>query len=108
MKFYNQLPHMECVSGDTLPIFTVTVEGEGVSADRMELIVASSKSTDIAVICKRCTNIHGKFRVRLDSHDTSKLSEGAYFLHFRMIGNDGLSYRKLYGSLYVHTVPGGE
>lgn len=107
MRFFNKLPDMECLSGDTLPAFHVQVEGTDMSGCSMELILANSHSPDIAALTKKCTAEKGGFVVQLTSEDTSPLIEDTYIMHFRLIKN-GLSLRKLAGELYVHSVPGGD
>lgn len=108
MTFYDKLPDMECLSGDTLPDFTISVESEdSLAGCRMQLILAKSNTPDICVVCKECSLIECGFRVQLDSNDTRKLTEGTYDIHFRLITPDGVSYRKLAGSLYVHTAAQG-
>lgn len=106
MKFYNKLPDMECLSGDTLPAFHVQVEGDDSSNCTMELILANCHSPNIAVLTKECTAEQGGFVVQLTSDDTSMLTEDTYFIHFRLIKN-GQSLRKLAGEIYVHSVPEG-
>lgn len=104
MIFFDKLPDMECLSGDTLPDFTISVESEdSLVGCRMQLILANSHTPDICAVCKECTLTDDGFSVRLDSSDTKKLAEETYNIHFRLITPDGRSYRKLSGSLYVHT-----
>lgn len=104
MIFYDKLPDMECLSGDTLPDFTISVDSEGsLEGCRMQLILANSHTPDICAVCKDCTLTDDGFTVQLDSSDTKKLAEDTYDIHFRLITPDGKSYRKLSGSLYVHT-----
>lgn len=73
----------------------------------MQLILAKVNKPDVCAVCKECDLVEGSFTVQLDSSDTSKLSEGAYDMHFRLISPNGKSYRKLFGSLYVHTAAQG-
>lgn len=108
MIFYDKLPDMECLSGDTLPDFTISVESEdSLEGCRMQLILAKANTPDVCAVCKECDPVEGGFTVQLDSSDTSKLSEDTYDMHFRLISPDGKSYRKLFGSLYVHTAAQG-
>jgi|GEM_PF-686363 hypothetical protein rflaF_05894 len=104
MIFYDKLPDMECLSGDTLPDFTISVDTDNdLSGCRMQLILARSNAPETCVVCKECDPVKGGFTVRLESSDTVKLGEDTYDMHFRLIAPDGKSYRKLAGSLYVHT-----
>ncbi len=106
MKFYNEIPDMEFLSGDTLPAFHVQVEGTIPSGSTMECIVSKSTTTTTSVITKVCTAEEGGFAVQLTSEDTTSLTEGSYLIHFRLISGD-LSFRKLAGMMYVHSVPIG-
>ena len=101
ITFYDKLPDMECLAGDTLPTFTVEVEADSLSDCTMQIIVAKSSDITSAVICKECEPVSGGFAVTLTSEDTQELSEGAYMIHFRLIGADGFSRRKLAGDLYI-------
>lgn len=108
MIFYDKFPDMECLSGDTLPDFTISVDSEGSLAGcKMQLILANSHTPDICAVCKECTLTDDGFTVQLDSFDTKKLAEDTYDIHLRLITPDGKSYRKLSGSLYVHTAAQG-
>lgn len=108
MIFFDKLPDMECLSGDTLPDFIISVESEdSLEGCRMQLILADSHTPNICAVCKECALTDDGFRVRLDSSDTKKLAEETYNIHFRLITPDGRSYRKLSGSLYVHTAAQG-
>lgn len=108
--FYDKMPDMECLSGDTLPEFEVDVEvdsGGSLSGCSMQVIVARSDEPQTAVICKSCEQTESGFAVTLTSEDTSRLGEYSYDIHFRLIDPDGNSYRKLFGRLYVHTAARG-
>ena len=107
MRFYEKLPDMECIAGDTLPTFTVEVEADSLDNCRMQIILTRSDNTTEAVLCKECESVSGGFAVTLTSNDTL-LSEGMYSLHFRFIGADGLSRRKLAGQLYVVSAARGD
>lgn len=109
MKFYGQMHDMECLSGDTLPVFDVEVEvGKGsLTGGTMNIIVAKSDSPQIPLINKACDATEDGFCVQLDSYDTAGLMEGTYDMHFKFTASDGNCYRKLFGKLYVHTVAQG-
>lgn len=106
MKFYDKLPDMEFLSGDTLPAFHVEVEGTIQSGSTMECIVSKSTTPTTSVITKECTAESGGFVVQLTSEDTTSLTEGSYLIHFRLISGD-LSFRKLAGTMYIHSVAVG-
>ncbi|MBR2284560.1 MAG: hypothetical protein IJ874_09140 [Ruminococcus sp.] len=101
VTFYDKLPDMECLAGDTLPTFVVSVEADSLEGCRMQFIAARSNDPTNAVICKECEAVDEGFAVILTSEDTEKLTEGMYKIHFRLIGADNLSRRKLSGVLYV-------
>ncbi len=111
IDFYDKLPDMRCIAGDTLPTFVVSVDADSLTGCRMQLIVAKSSDPTTAVICKECelVEVDGEecFAVTLTSEDTGTLSEGIYILHFRFIGADGLDYRKLCGQMYVSAAAKG-
>ncbi len=109
MYFYEKMQDMECLAGDTLPVFDVEVEvGEGsLTGGTMNIIVAKSDAPQIPLINKACEATEDGFSVQLDSYDTAGLMEGTYDMHFRFTASDGNSYRKLFGTLYVHTTAQG-
>lgn len=108
MIFYDKLPDMECLSGDTLPDFTISVDSDNdLSGCRMQLILARYNAPETCVVCKECKPINGGFTVCLESSDTVKLGEDTYDMHFCLITPDGKLYRRLAGSLYVHTAAQG-
>lgn len=107
MKLYDKLPDMECLSGDTLGTFRIKPKSGNFSGCRMQIIIARRDSPEFSEICKECEFEDGGFSVQLTSEDTEKLYEGMHFVHFRLVDGSGLSYRKLAGQLYVHTVAGG-
>lgn len=107
MKFYDKLPDMECLSGDTLPVFHVKVEDTDLTGCTMQFILADSGSPGTAVLSKACTSETDGFAVQLTSEDTSSLTEGTYFMHFCLTDANGYNFRKLAGLLYVHSVPEG-
>lgn len=103
MKFYDEMPDFEFLTGDTLPVFHVQVEDVDTNNCTMECIVSRKTTPNVAVIIKECTAEPGGFVVQLTSDDTSALIEGTYLIHFRLV-DSGLSLRKLMGQLYVHSV----
>ncbi len=107
IKFYDEMPEMECFSGDTLPVFTIEVDTESIADCSMAVTVAKANSPETAVIRKECSRTDNGFQVQITSSDTSKLNEGAYRLNFRMKDANGLSYIKLSGLIYVRTATGG-
>ena len=107
MKFYTKLPFMELLSGDTLPTFHVQVEGAELEGCTMKFIISAADSPDTAVISKDCTAEEGGFAVQLTSADTSELTEGTYLMHFCLTNAASLTFRKLAGKMYVHSVPEG-
>lgn len=108
-SFFDRLPDMECLRGDTLGNFVISADTGSFNGCRMQVIIAKKDAPAAALICRECELLDGKFRVLITSDDTIKLTEGMYMIHFRLIDGNGLSYRKLAGNLYVHqTAQGGE
>ena len=108
MKFYNKIPDMECLAGDTFPVFNVKIDADDLSGCSMQIIVALSNDPNNAVICKECTVIEGGFSVQLTSDDTAGLISDMYDIHFRLIDSEGQSYRKLAGKLWVTAAAEGD
>lgn len=106
-SFFNRLPDMECLSGDTLGMFRISPKSGSFAGCRMQLIVADDNHPTIASICKECDFSGGTFTVTLTSENTKNLTEGWYQIHFRLIDGNGLSHRKLAGKLFVHQIAGG-
>ena len=105
MNFYDKLPDMECLSGDTLPAFHVQVD-ENVSGATMQIILARKETPDVAVVIKDCTAETGGFVVQLTSDETADLAEGTHIMLFELNQN-GKKLKKLVGELYAHRVAGG-
>ncbi|MDE6519231.1 MAG: hypothetical protein K2K91_02070 [Ruminococcus sp.] len=106
-SFFDRIPDMECLRGDTLGNFVISAESDDFTNCRMQVIIAKRESSAIALICKECEFSDGEFHVLITSDDTAKLSEGTYIIHFRLIDGSGLSYRKLVGNLYVYQAAQG-
>lgn len=108
-SFFDRLPDMECLKGDTLGNFVISADTGSFNSCRMQVIIARKDAPATALICRECELSDGEFHVLISSDDTMKLSEGTYMIHFRLIDANGLSYRKLAGNLYIHqTAQGGE
>lgn len=106
-SFFDRLPDMECLRGDTLGNFVISAESDDFTNCRMQVIIAKKEAPAAALICKECELSNGEFHVLITSSDTEKLSEGAYIMHFRLIDGNGFSYRKLAGNLYVYQAAQG-
>lgn len=110
LLFYDKIPDMECLAGDTLPSFTVAVETEDgdLTGCSMQLILASWDSKGEAVLCKECDPLPdgSGFTVTLDSSDTAGLA-GTFALHFCLTDANGLKHRKLSGVLIVRETAQG-
>ncbi len=108
-SFFDRLPDMECLRGDTLGNFVISADTSSFDSCRMQVIIARKDAPAAALMCKECELLDGKFHVLISSEDTAELREGTHIIHFRLIDENGLSYRKLAGNLYVHqTAAGGE
>ncbi|MBR3630348.1 MAG: hypothetical protein IKN55_07750 [Oscillospiraceae bacterium] len=105
LRFYDELPPMECFSGDTLPAFEIKPEGiTGFSAGSMVMLVEEHQIAGAVALCKAAgfvedTVLGQHFRVQLTSEDTSQLC-GTYRLHF-ILTVGGTDYEKLTGTLHV-------
>lgn len=107
LSFFQKIPDMECLQGDTLPKFTVGVTADSLTGCSMQVIISPKADPQRTVICKTCTPVSGGFEVTVTSEDTARLVEKTYVMQFRLIGADGLSRRKLCGILYVHAAAQG-
>lgn len=108
MRFYDKLPDMECLTGDSSPVFNIEVETEyDLSECSMYMVLARATDPTSAVVTKQCqfstdeTYSEGVFQVQLSSSDTASLSEGLYSLYFSLHTPDSLKHKKLYGNIYI-------
>lgn len=103
--FYDELPPMECFSGDTLPVFEIKPDGITLANNaQMVLLLEDHKTPGAVALSASCEMVEdtilGKhFRVQLGSSDTSDLC-GTYRLHF-ILTQSGDEYEKLTGTLVV-------
>lgn len=108
-SFFDRLPDMECFMGDTLGNLVISADTGSFDNCRMQVIIARKEAPAVALICKECELYDGEFHVLISSNDTAELREETHIIHFRLIDENGFSYRKLVGNLYVHqTASGGE
>ena len=107
IQFYQKLPEMECLAGDTLPEFLIRTSLDDVSGCTMQLIIEDQKTPGAVALSKNCSLSDEVFHVQLTSEDTAGLL-GVYRLHLCMTDSGGLKYRKLAGTLIVRqTALGG-
>lgn len=106
IRFYDKIPDMEIIAGDTLRPFSVTVSEESLNDASMNLILSLRSNPVEAALTKACTPSGSTFSVQLTSSDTSGLNEGEYIMEFALTLN-GNCYKKLRGSVYVHGSTGG-
>ena len=106
VKFYDEIPDMECLAGDTLASFIIGVEADELTNCSMQMLIAAYDEPEHAVISQNGIASENGFVFTLTSNDTQNLT-GVYRMHFRLIGADGLSRRKLSGMLHVIPVPQG-
>ncbi|MDE5754301.1 MAG: hypothetical protein K2H89_07165 [Oscillospiraceae bacterium] len=99
-KFYDTMPTMECLQGDTLETFQIHIESDSPENFTMQLILEDQKLLGTAKLTKNCTFSDECFHVQLTSNDTANL-HGTYYMHFRLKDASGLSYRKLAGVLII-------
>ena len=108
IKFYNELPSMEGLQGDTLPDFLIDTELEDLTGFSMELIIEDTKTAGSIKFRKSCEKIvHEEteiFSVQLTSEETENFC-GSYRLYFWLYDGDGLKYKKLAGTLTFIPTP---
>ena len=103
LKFYDELPAMECFAGDTLPEFEIYPEGITGGTGTMVLLLEEHTVQGAVALEKQCLGHGGSFEtyftVQLDTADTAQLC-GTYRMHFIMtVGT--VQYEKLTGTLHV-------
>ena len=108
-KFYNEIPEMTFFKGDTLPIFTIKVNGEDIEKCSMRMVISRVKSPEEKTISIECVRQPDCFRAHLWSLDTQKLDEGTYRISFIMTDDKDppLTYIKLSGLMHVRSLSGG-
>ena len=100
-KFYDTMPTMECLQGDTLETFQICIDNLNSPENAtMQIILEDQKLLGTARLTKNCTFSDGCFQVQLTSNDTAGL-HGTYYMHFLLKDANGLKYRKLTGTLIV-------
>lgn len=100
------MPEMEFFSGDTLPVFTIEVETENLENCTMSVTFAKANDPKNRAFFKDCLRTPTGFQVQITSDETAQLNEGAYVMNFRMTDENGLSYIKLSGAVYVRSSAG--
>ncbi|MBR0340748.1 MAG: hypothetical protein IJH64_00585 [Oscillospiraceae bacterium] len=103
IKSFNQIPEIECLSGDTLDTMEISVEGlENLTSPTMHAVISKRGVESSILVKKECTmNAYGTgFTVVIDSNDTTQL-RGAYWLDF-ILTADNLTYKRLRGCLVVY------
>lgn len=103
LTFYDKIPDMECIQGDTLPVFKISVDGNQVGGSMFLLIAPKNDPTRAAAEIKASATKNG-FAVQITSRETSLLTEGTYLLVFCLV-SDGLCYKKLAGFMRVSAAP---
>ena len=104
LTFYDRIPDMECIQGDTLPVFEISVDGNHDSGSMVLLIAPKNDPTRAAAEIKGSATKNG-FAVQITSRETSLLTEGTYLLVFCLVSSDGLCYKKLAGFMRVAAAP---
>ena len=107
MKLYNEIPDMECLSGDTLD-FEVDVDGlSELTSPTMRCTVSKRGVENSILVNKACTAKQDGtgYTVTLDSSDTENL-KGAYWMDFILTAG-GTKYKKLRGCIVVYPQYGG-
>ena len=102
--FYDKIPDMEFLAGDTLDTFVIETDTDVLSEATMYLIISAGSNPVEAIVSKQCSQTAATtFEVQLTSADTEILSEGEYNLDFVLQFSSGNSYKKLHGKVYVHS-----
>jgi hypothetical protein len=102
IKFYDKLPDMECLAGDTSPVFNIEVETTyDLSECTMYMVLCKDTDTTKAVVSKGCVFDENVFKAQLTSTETAGLSEGSYSLYFSLHTPNELKHKKLYGHIYI-------
>lgn len=105
IKFYDSIPDMEWLQGDTLPEFYIGIENASAFSE-LSLILESPEFPEQTVLTKEGTASDGGFTVQLTSEDTQNLS-GVYRYHICLTDNNGLKYKKITGILNIIPVAKG-
>lgn len=101
LKFYNEIPEMECLAGDTLDTMKIEVDDlASLTNPTMKVQISKRGVENSILVNKACTAVSDGFEVTIDSDDTANLT-GAYWMDF-IITADELHYKKLRGLLVVH------
>lgn len=105
IKFYQELSPMECLQGDTLPVFYVPAEdAENCSMCLILENIAISGSRILQRACEKTVQEDTVvFSVQLTSEDTKNLI-GMYRMTFWMTDENNRTYVKLTGTLTVSQV----
>ena len=105
-KFYDEIPEMTFFVGDTLPIFTITVNRNSLENCSMQMVISKVKPPKENIITRECDNRTTHFAVHLTSEDTKNLIAGTYRISFIM--SDGVrQYVKLSGLMHVLSLTEG-
>lgn len=103
ITFYNRIPDMECLAGDTLDTMEIEVTGlENLTSPSMKVVVSKKGKENNIVVQKSCS-LNGEgtgFTVTIDSDDTERLN-GVYWVDFILTANS-VHYKKLRGILVVY------
>lgn len=114
LSFFDKIPDMECLQGDTLPSFEVKIDddlyaqltGNDPPESAMYLLVSKKSDPARALVQKKATldTVGEQFVVELNGTDTATLLEGSYVLNF-VLDIEGAHFKKLTGNLYVKAAP---
>lgn len=106
IKFYDEIPEMTFFIGDTLPVFTITID-QNIENYTMKAIISRVKPPENNVISKECERNSDCFAVQFNSSETKNLEEGVYRISFVMTDNSGFEYIKLSGLMYARSLTTG-
>lgn len=104
--FYNVIPEMHLLSGDTLPAFTVhIIDAEITENMTMKMILSQQHLPGLTVLEKEMTRVGDGFTAVLETSDTQAL-HGAYWLDLVLSDGQKCQYKKLRGALIVDEAGG--
>lgn len=103
--FYNRLPVMHMLSGDTSKTFTIEVEGEITEDAAMQLMIASQTFPDKVLHTIDCERSGNLFAVRIPNRISASM-HGTYYLDFRLT-TGSMVYKRIRGLLEVAASPTG-
>jgi hypothetical protein len=104
LSFYDKIPDMECLQGDTLPSFEITLSEDAPENGSLVLLISKKEDPSRVLVQKTGAATEEGFIVSVTDADTVQLEEGTYLMNFVLIAG-GRKYKKLSGFLRVNAAP---